>query len=120
MDMVVKGDLIPLFGHFKQMVVVKQMSDSPGFAKCGNSEIVGQLKLMFRFSLCPNQVFHNLQQYPGRIFGHGTANGVHKIVLKACQGFKASCDITAFNGFHEVDNGICSAKASGFCKFFYP
>jgi hypothetical protein len=73
---------------------------------------------MFRLSLRPNQIFHDLHQHPGRIFGYGAANSVYNIVLKSSQGVKAACDITAFNGLHEIDNGICSAKAPGFCKLF--
>ncbi len=115
-DMVVKGDLIPLFGHFKKVVSLELVPDQPGLARGRGPEIVGKLQLLEIVAPCPDKLLHDLEQHPCRVLGQGTFCSVEDLVLQPPQGLEPVLLIPPVQGLQEVDDGSRDTKALGFGK----
>src|SRR5659263_529811 len=48
MDMVVKGQLVPLLRHFQKMILGELLPDNTGFTGVDRREIMGQLQMCIR------------------------------------------------------------------------
>ncbi|MEA2060315.1 MAG: hypothetical protein U9P10_07390 [Thermodesulfobacteriota bacterium] len=115
-DMVVKGDLVPLFGHLKEVVGLEIMPDKSGLTKGGGPEIMGKLQLLKVVSPCPDKLLHNLEKHPGRILWQGTFCGVKDLVPQSPEGLEPVLFITPFQGLQKVYNRVCNTKPFGFGK----
>ena len=83
MNMVVKGNLIPLLGHFQQVVMPQLLTHNARFARSRPAKFVRQLQLFAVITVGPHQVLHDLQQHPGRVFGQGALGGVDHFMSAA-------------------------------------
>ena len=60
-NMVVKGNLVPIFRHFKQVVPCQLPTNQARFPGYGHSKIMGQLKSIPKVPLFSDQFFHDLE-----------------------------------------------------------
>ena len=66
-DMVVEGDLVPLFRHLQEMVTPQFLADQARFPRGGHTKIMGQFELPFIIPPHPDQLLHDLEEHPCRI-----------------------------------------------------
>ncbi len=115
--MIVESDLVPLLGHLQQVVPPELAADDAGLAGGGHAEIVGQLQLAPGVAVGPDQTFHDLQEHPGRILGHGAFGRIDHFQAQGAQGVQAVLHPADFKGAQKLRHRICRAQALGLRHF---
>ncbi len=85
MDVIVKGELIPVFRHFQKPVAFQKVPDNPRFAGCRLPEAVGQFKLTSVIAVSPYQVLHYFNKDPGRVNPQILVCAAHHFVAERAQ-----------------------------------
>ncbi len=112
--MVVEGDLVPFLGHFQQVVLLELAADDAGLAGGGHPEVVGQLQLAPGVAIGPHQVFHDLQEHPGGVFGHRTLGGIDHLQPQRSQSIQPVVHPADFERAQQLGDRISRTQALGF------
>jgi hypothetical protein len=65
MDMIIKGELIPLFRHLNEMIICQFFSYATRITRGNNPKIMSQLELAHFVIPTAHKLLHNLQENPG-------------------------------------------------------
>lgn len=85
-DVVVHGKLVPLLGHFQQMVCVQELAHEAGVPGRDLPEIVHELELRQLILARPDDLLHDLDEDAARIVPEGRAGAVQHLVAEDAQG----------------------------------
>ncbi len=111
-DVVVEGQLVPLLGHFQEMVFLQLGPDHAGFARGGHAEVVGQAQLGLFVVPVADQLLHDLQQNAGGVFLQVEGVREQDFISQGAQGAEAFRGLAALQGPQEARDGVGHAQHS--------
>ena len=85
-NVVVKGQLVPLLGHFRQVVAGQHLAHGPGRALHGTTKVVGQPQLFALVAVGADHVLHDLHKHACCITAEGGMGAVEHLVIERLQG----------------------------------
>ena len=103
-NVMVEGELVPFFGHLKQMIPAQKGADCPWLADYRHAEIMSQFQLPEFVVAGAHHFFHNLEEDPRGILPHMRFPPVHNLVTQAAQGAYA---FVGFSGFQGLQQPYC-------------
>ena len=112
-DMVVKGELVPLLGHLQQVMPGQLRLDQPRSAGVDHAEVVGQLELAQFVAPAADQLLHDLHEHPGGVFLKIGGGGAEHLVAQAAQGDDAVVRLAGLERAEQADNGVGDAQPAG-------
>ncbi|EKD40303.1 MAG: hypothetical protein ACD_75C00102G0002 [uncultured bacterium] len=111
-DMVVEGELVPLFGHFQEMVLGQFRPDQPGIAGRDHAEVMGELELAQFIVPAAQQILHDLQQNPRGILLIKGGRGEKHLVAQGPQGLDPVEGLALLlKRTEQTGNGVGNAQA---------
>jgi hypothetical protein len=102
----VERDLVPFFGHLKQMIPAQKAANCAWLADNRHAKIMSQFELPDSAVTGPHHFFHNLQKDPRGIFPHVYLPAAHDLVTQAAQGSDALISFTGFQRLQQPYGGI--------------
>ena len=106
MDVVVHGKLVPLLGHFQQMVCIQELAHEAGVPGRDLPEIVHELELRQLILARPDDLLHDLDEDAARIVPEGRAGAVQHLVAEDAQGHESVRSAAGFEVAEQVDDRV--------------
>ena len=105
-DVVVHGKLVPLLGHFQQIVCVQELAHEAGVPGRDLPEIVHELELRQLILARPDDLLHDLDEDAARIVPEGRAGAVQHLVAEDAQGHEPVRSAAGFEVAEQVDDRV--------------
>jgi len=115
-DMVVKSQLAPAFGHFQQMVAMQQTAHETGVAGDCVPEVMGQHELFTFVTVGAYQILHGLDEDARRIAAQYAPGGGQYHVIEGLQGVQTIGGLSGLKTVEQSGYGHGDAHFARECK----